>query len=77
MIQAYYTEKFRYDSIAHWAQKRSRVKRLGPLLRDLSRNATSWSTEEASSYQETILRIADGMCNLSVNETALMTALTI
>jgi hypothetical protein len=68
MIQAYYTAKFRYDSVAHWAQKRSRVKRLGPLLRDLSRDATSWSTEEATNYQEAILGIADGMCNLSVND---------
>ncbi|KAF5541972.1 hypothetical protein FMEXI_7671 [Fusarium mexicanum] len=67
MVQAYYTAKFRYDSVVHWAQKRSRGKRLGPLLTTLSRESTKWPVEQAAHYQDAILRIADGLCGMNLN----------
>ncbi|KAF5643002.1 transcriptional regulator [Fusarium sp. NRRL 25303] len=67
MVQAYYTAKFRYDSVVHWAQKRSREKRLGPLLTSLSRESTEWPVEQAAQYQDAILGIADGLCGMNVN----------
>ncbi|KAF5978773.1 hypothetical protein FBULB1_6024 [Fusarium bulbicola] len=70
MVQAYYTAKFRYDSVVHWAQKRSRGKRLGPLLTTLSRESTKWPVEQAAHYQDAILRIADGLCGMNLNDHA-------
>ncbi|KAF5674666.1 transcriptional regulator [Fusarium circinatum] len=67
MVQAYYTAKFRYESVVHWAQKRSRGKRLGPLLTTLSRESPKWPVEQAAHYQDAILRIADGLCGMNVN----------
>ncbi|KAH8904663.1 hypothetical protein BR93DRAFT_930111 [Coniochaeta sp. PMI_546] len=62
MILQYYTSDFRYDSVAHWAQKRSRMERLRPLLAELSQAATSWPAQEAGQYQDVILKIASRVC---------------
>jgi hypothetical protein len=62
VILQYYTSKFRYDSVVHWAQKRSRMERLKPLLAELSQAATSWPAQEAGQYQDVILKIASRVC---------------
>ncbi|PTB42443.1 hypothetical protein M441DRAFT_88859 [Trichoderma asperellum CBS 433.97] len=67
MILQYYTETFRYDSVIHWAQKRSRMERLMPLLIELSKASASWGAEEAEQYKDAILKVASCFCASDVD----------
>ncbi|KAH8126583.1 hypothetical protein FP744_10009355 [Trichoderma asperellum] len=67
MILQYYTETFRYDSVIHWAQKRSRMERLMPLLIELGKASASWGAEEAEQYKDAILKVASCFCASDVD----------
>ena len=58
----YYTARFRYDSVAHWAQRRSRLERLKHLLADIDNASKEWPEEEMKQYQEAVLKVASRIC---------------
>ncbi|KEQ85580.1 hypothetical protein M438DRAFT_404996 [Aureobasidium pullulans EXF-150] len=64
-VLQYYTSAFRDDSLAHWARKRSRFERLGPVLKELHERSMHWPAEELRQYQDTILEIASQVCDMN------------
>lgn len=63
VVFQYYTSNFRYDSVAHWAQKHSRLNRMKPLIIALQSSSLDWSEEEARQFQDGILKVASQVCS--------------
>lgn len=67
MFLQYYTSRFRYDSVAHWAQKRSRLERLKALVKALDDASVEWPQEEVDQYQDAVLDVASRLCSSDEN----------
>ncbi|KFY93956.1 hypothetical protein V500_03467 [Pseudogymnoascus sp. VKM F-4518 (FW-2643)] len=59
MISAYYTSKFKEDTLANWAQSTSRSRRIRKFLTELEQSAQDWSESEVQGYREATVLSAE------------------
>jgi hypothetical protein len=59
MMSAYYTSKFKKDTLANWAQSTSRSRRIRKFLTELEQSAQDWSEGEVQGYREATVRSAE------------------
>lgn len=59
MMAAYYTSKFKRDTLANWAQSTSRSRRIHKFLAELEESTQDWSESEVHGYREAMVRCAE------------------
>jgi hypothetical protein len=59
MMTAYYTSKFKKDTLANWAQSTSRSRRIHKFLAELEQSTQDWSEAEVHGYREAMVRCAE------------------
>lgn len=62
MISAYYTSKFKKNTLANWAQSTSRSRRIRKFLTELERSTQDWSESEVQGYREATVLSAETLC---------------
>lgn len=62
MVSAYYTSSFEKGSVPYMAQRASRSRRLGNVLKDVHENSTQWPRWEARGFRDETVESAKSVC---------------